>query len=90
MAELTAGQKLIVACLKSMIVKRGGSIEFPESVIIEGQYGDRAGTKHLFVEDGVLYAHVYNTWMENTRADIEHTPLSQETYTMLSNEVRNY
>lgn len=88
MATLNLGQKMRVAVLRKEIAQRGNSVEFPESVIIEGQYGDRAGTKHLFVENGVIYAHVYNAWMENTRADIEHTPLSDETYVMLTNRVK--
>ena len=88
MASLTAVQKLRVALLRKMIAQRGNSVEFPESIVIKGQYGDRAGTKYLFIEDGVLYAHVFNTWMENTKADIEHTPLSDETYVMLTNRVK--
>ncbi len=88
MAKLTTGQIMRVAVLRKNIARRGNSIEFPESVVIEGQFGDRAGTKHLFVENGVIYAHVYNTWMENTKADIEHTPLSDETYVMLINRVK--
>ena len=88
MATLNAGQKMRVAVLRKEIAQRGNSVEFPESVIIEGQYGDRAGTKHLVGENGVIYAHVYNAWMENTRADIEHTPLSDETYVMLTNRVK--
>lgn len=77
-----------VAVLRKNIARRGKNVEFPESVVIEGQFGDRAGTKHLFVENGVIYAHVYNAWMENTKADIEHTPLSDETYVMLINRVK--
>lgn len=88
MATLNVGQKMRVAVLRKEIAQRENSVEFPESVVIEGQYGDRAGTKHLFVENGVIYAHVYNAWMENTKADIEHTPLSDETYVMLINRVK--
>lgn len=88
MAKLTARQIRRVAVLRYNIARRGNSVEFPESVVIEGQFGDRAGTKHLFVENGVIYAHVYNAWMENTKADIEHTPLSDETYVMLINRVK--
>lgn len=88
MAKLTARQIMRVAVLRYNIARRGNSVEFPESVVIEGQFGDRAGTKHLFVENGVIYAHVYNAWMENTKADIEHTPLSDETYVMLINRVK--
>lgn len=88
MAKLTAGQIMRVAVLRKNIARRGKNVEFPESVVIEGQFGDRAGTKHLFVENGVIYAHVYNAWMENTKADIEHTPLSDETYVMLINRVK--
>ena len=88
MAKLTSRQIMRVAVLRYNIARRGNSVEFPESVVIEGQFGDRAGTKHLFVENGVIYAHVYNAWMENTKADIEHTPLSDETYVMLINRVK--
>ena len=49
-----------VAVLRKEIAQRGNSVEFPESIIIEGQYGDRAGT----------------------------TPLSDETYVMLTNRVK--
>ena len=87
---MTEVQKARMAVLKALITQKGGNIEFAESVTIVGQYGDRAGTKYLFIQDGVLRAHVYNVWMENMSADIEHTPLSDETYIMLTNKIRNY
>ena len=36
MATLNAGQKMRVAVLRKEIAQRGNSVEFPESIIIEG------------------------------------------------------
>ena len=73
--------------LKGYIEDLGGSVEFAESVIIVGRFGDRAGTKHLYLHDGKLYAHVYNCWMENVDACLEYSMLSEDTLRMLINRV---
>ena len=79
--------KSMTNLLKGYIEDLGGSVEFDESVIIVGQYGDRAGAKYFFLHNGKLYAHVYNCWMENVSACLEYSMLSEETLRMLISRV---
>ena len=65
--------KSMTSILRQLIEEKGGSYEFNESITITGRYGDKAGTKYLFIKDGKLYAHVYSGWlMENPKACLEH------------------
>ena len=76
----------VIALIKSKLEKCGGSYEYDESITIVGEHGDRAGTKYIYLENGELYAHIYNVWMEEPHACIEHY-LSSESLALISNSI---
>lgn len=82
----------MTSILRQEIEDKGGSYEFAESITLEGRYGDRCATKHLFVKDDKLHAHVYSGWqMENPSVCLEYecNYLSERTLRNVTNLVRS-
>ena len=84
--------KSMTSILRQEIEDKGGSFEFMESITITGRYGDKAGTKYLFIKDGKLYAHIFSAWcLENPEACIEYESsyLHESCLKYIINRVRN-
>ena len=76
----------VIALIKSKLEKCGGNYEYDESITIVGEHGDHAGTKHIYLDNGKIYAHIYNAWMEEPHAFIENG-LSSESLALISNSI---
>lgn len=80
----------MTSILRQEVEEKGGSFEFAESIRLTGRYGDKCATKHLFVKDGKLHAHVYSGWqMENPSVCLEYESnyLSEDTLRHVTNLV---